>query len=148
MPYLLELLHIFFNKPFDFYIWVLACLHHKLHCKKHREEHSRKKQSRKKHSRKSEKAFLVLILLVKTICTKFFLLGWAHCPLSSIFLHVFFLSSQLLLDSSHAHAHIHSDSQEKMSWLLKIWLISVHQTVLSIKPYCTSVLSWRVLQKY
>lgn len=89
----------FFYKSFHCYIWVLECLHHKQHCKKHRDYMKSDKWEGIPGSRIS----------VKMVCTKFFLLSWALCPLVSIFLHVFFLSSHLLLPSSHAHVHICSD---------------------------------------
>lgn len=130
--YLLELSR-FFNKLFDFYRWVLAGLYHKPHCRKQREY------------KKFEKAFLVFIFFfVKTMCTKFFLLSWALCSLSSLFLHIFsFLSVAVSTFSCPYTDTIYLSRKHDVAFKD---LVKFFASVLNIQPYHTSVISWKVLK--
>lgn len=97
----------FLRKHFDFCIWVLEYLHHKLRC-----------QNTENIGNLTNKRF---ISYGRVIHTEFFLILppkqsslFSH-PLSTCAFSVF----QFLCPFSHAHARILPDSQENMSWLLR-----------------------------
>lgn len=97
----------FLRKPFDFCIWVLEYLHHKLCCK-----------NTENIWNLTNKRFFSY---GRAMYTEFFLI---HPPKqSSLFSHLlsscFFSVFWFLSPFSLAHAHILPDSQESMSWLLK-----------------------------